>query len=95
MTQFNFRAWIILCVLLAGCASVPDSNPLPSELVKLTVILDIPGARFWADGLSDEFLREWSLLSASELQDKLPSVYDVPYSYLAISDPIATVSEQF
>ena len=76
---------LALLLILTGCASAPERQPLPPEYTLKATIPGIPNARFWGDEWptfaaeifeeysEDDFLREFS------------GVYDKPHNYLAIS----------
>ncbi|WP_340118636.1 patatin-like phospholipase family protein [Pelagibius sp. 7325] len=73
-------------LLLAGCGSVADRNPLPQVDDQLAEIPGLPpDARFWGDqapALLLERLRTWS---PAQLQALVPSWYGKRANFLAVS----------
>ncbi len=52
---------ILVGLLLGGCSSVVQRNPVPQKLVDQAQIVDFPGVRFWGDekpANAEELLRE-------------------------------------
>ena len=72
-------------LLLQGCASVPERNPLPSELTNSATIAGIEEARFWGDEwpkYSQDRLDEYT---DADYKENFEALYGKPHSYLAIS----------
>lgn len=84
-----FRArqfWIVtLLVFQAGCASIPERQPLPPEDVLSAGIPGIPNARFWGDEWKKYSMRRLDKLTEDDLRLNFPEVYEKPHNYLAIS----------
>ncbi len=78
--------FIYLCigVIVTGCSSVPERNPLPESLSDQAVIPGIDGARYWADAPPPE-IADWFQLSKEELKTRYPDTYGKAHNYLAIS----------
>lgn len=74
-----------LAVIVSGCASVPEHNPLPLELTNQAGIPGIPEARFWADEWP-KFGREMlETFTEAQFRSQFSGIYDQPHNYLAIS----------
>lgn len=76
---------VALLLILAGCASVPERNPVPPELTTQVGIPGIPEARFWGDEwpkFSEERFAEYT---DADFQRYYSGIYGKPHNYLAIS----------
>jgi len=69
-------------LVIAGCASLPDRNPLPVELRNETEISGIVHARAWADELLAPDIYE---LTPQEARQRFSGIFGQQLSYLAIS----------
>ena len=81
-TSFSLLAVLLF---LAGCASVPERNPLPPEYTLEAGISGIPDARFWGDEWPTFAIDNFEKLSDTLFQQEFSGVYDQPHNYLAIS----------
>jgi len=85
LKQASLLSTVALLIILAGCASVPERQPLPPEYTLKAEIPGIPEARFWGD--------EWPTFAADRFEEftdadfrrDFSGVYDTPHNYLAIS----------
>ena len=59
---------LIAAALLSGCASVPERNPVPEELVDVAVSPVSKFARMWGDALPADVERRQSLMK-QQMQD--------------------------
>ncbi|MEE9142444.1 MAG: patatin-like phospholipase family protein, partial [Gammaproteobacteria bacterium] len=76
---------VVFVVLLQACASTPERNPVPEELLPQVVVPGIPNARTTAPRTADEVeaMKDHFLVTAAELA---AGVGTGPYSdFLAIS----------
>ena len=73
-----------LVVLAFGCASVPERNPLPEDLVAKATVPGGEYARYWGDE-EPPYADAWFELSKEELRERYPAVIGQPHTYLAIS----------
>jgi len=76
---------LAVLLFLAGCASVPERNPLPPEYTLEAGIPGIPDARFWGDEWPTFAIDNFENLSDALFQQEFSGVYDQPHNYLAIS----------
>ena len=78
--------FIYLCigVIVTGCSSVPERNPLPESLGDAATIPGIDKARYWADEPPPE-IDDWFKLTKEQLKAQYPATYAQPHNYLAIS----------
>lgn len=78
--------FIYLCtvMIVAGCSSLPERNPLPEALSDAAVIPGIKAARYWADEPPPE-IDNWFKLTKQQLKAQYPSTYGRSHNYLAIS----------
>ena len=72
-------------VLVCGCASVPDRNPVPHNLVESIEIEGIPEARFWEDQWPTFSTDRFDNATDAQLRQLYPAIYGKPHNYLAIS----------
>jgi len=73
-----------ILVLAVGCASVPERNPLPTELADSATVKDVEHARYWGDEVpyyADEFFA----MSREETREEFPALFGNQHYYLAIS----------
>ncbi len=74
-----------LALVLAGCASAPERNPLPPEYTLEAGIPGIPDARFWGDEWPTFAVERFERFTVADFQREFEGVYDKPHNYLAIS----------
>lgn len=75
----------VLVFVVAGCASVPERNPLPLELTAQAGIPGIPEARFWGDEWPKFSIEKFETYTDADYRRYFSGVYDRPHSYLTIS----------
>ncbi len=76
---------VALLLILTGCASVPERNPLPPEYTLDATIPGIPDARFWGDEWPTFAIERFEKFTVADFQREFDAVYDGPHHYLAIS----------
>ncbi len=76
---------LLILILVLGCSSIPDRNPVPVELTNQAEIPDIPEARFWADEWPKFSIEIFEKYSDADFQKHFPAIYAKPHNYLAIS----------
>ena len=76
---------VVLLLILTGCASVPERNPLPPEYTLDATIPGIPDARFWGDEWPTFAIERFEKFTVADFQREFDAVYDGPHHYLAIS----------
>jgi len=81
----NICWFVALLVLLAGCSSVPDRNPVPPEYTTRVGIPGVPNARFWGDEWPRYSLERFESLSDTDMRREFAAVYEQAHAYLAIS----------
>ncbi len=74
-----------LLLILTGCASVPERDPLPPEYTLKAEIPGVPQARFWGDEWPTFAAKKFEEFTVEEFQQHYSGVYNTPHSYLAIS----------
>ena len=72
-------------IVLAGCASVAERQPLLPEYTTKAVIPGIPEARFWGDEWPTYSKERMATFTETDFRREFPSSYDRPHNYLAIS----------
>ena len=85
LKQASQWSTVALLLILTGCASVPERQPIPPEYTLKAEIPGIPEARFWGD--------EWPTFAADKFEESsdadfrrdFSGIYDKPHNYLAIS----------
>ena len=85
LKQASLLSTVTLLLILAGCASVPERQPLPPEYTLKAGIPGIPEARFWGDEwptFAEEKLEEFTV---DDIQREFSGIYNKPHNYLAIS----------
>lgn len=75
---------IVVAAVLAGCASVPERNPLPEAASESAIIAGIPYARLWGDGLPPDWDQQMAERRAS-LRAEQAELRRRPVALLAIS----------
>ena len=76
---------LALLLILTGCASVPERQPLPPEYTLNAQIPGIPEARFWGDEWPTFSSERFDEFTVADFQREFDAVYDKPHNYLAIS----------
>ena len=76
---------VALLMVLAGCASTPERQPLPREYTNKAGIPSVPEARFWGDEWPTFSVERFATFTESDFGREFPSSYDRPHNYLAIS----------
>lgn len=76
---------IFMFIMFAGCASVPERNPLPLELTNDAGIAGIPEARFWGDEWPKFSMEIFKNYTDIQFQEEYSGVFNQPHNYLAIS----------
>ena len=81
------KSWVTVALLLilTGCASTPERQPLPPEYTLKAVIPGIPDARFWGDEWPTFAAERFETFTVADFQREFDAVYDRPHNYLAIS----------
>ena len=83
--QARCRIIVTLLITLAGCASVPERQPLPPEYTNKAGIPGIPEARTWADEWPTWSKDKFTTVTSAELRENYSGIYAKPHNYLAIS----------
>ena len=73
-----------LPVVAAGCASIPERNPVPVELAELAAIPGIEDAREWADE-APRYAEAWMQQPRDVLEARYAASFGKLHNYLAIS----------
>ncbi|WP_198262898.1 patatin-like phospholipase family protein [sulfur-oxidizing endosymbiont of Gigantopelta aegis] len=81
--QLLFMSLILLIV--AGCSTTAQRNPLPVELMSKASIPGIPNARFWADEWPKFSIKRFDTMTEEDMNKLFSGVYNRPHNYLAIS----------
>ena len=76
---------VALLLILTGCASVPERQPLPPEYTLKAGIPGIPDARFWGDEWPTFAAERFDEFTVADFHRDFSGVYDKPHNYLAIS----------
>lgn len=76
---------IVSIVTLAGCATAPDRQAVPTELISQTSIAGIPEARFWGDEWPKFSEERFATFTEKDFHAYFSSIYGKPHNYLAIS----------
>ena len=63
---------VLILIVFAGCARVPERNPLPLELTNYAGIPGVSEARFWGD--------EWPKFSMERFNDYTDIKFQEEYS---------------
>ena len=85
LKQASQRGTVALLLILTGCASVPERQPLPPEYILKTEIPGIPDARFWGDEWPTFAAERFDQFTVADFRREYAGIYDKPHSYLAIS----------
>jgi predicted acylesterase/phospholipase RssA len=76
---------VTLLLILTGCASTPERQPLPPEQTLKAAIPGVPDARFWGDEWPTFAAERFERFTVADFQREFEGVYDKPHNYLAIS----------
>ncbi len=76
---------IFTLVTLTACATAPERNAVPAELITQSSISGIPEARFWADEWPKFSEEKFVTFTDADFKKVFSSMYDRPHNYLAIS----------
>jgi len=76
---------LALLLILTGCASAPERQPLPPEYTLKAGIPGIPDARFWGDEWPTFAAGKFDEFTVADFKREFDGVYDKPHNYLAIS----------
>jgi predicted acylesterase/phospholipase RssA len=74
-----------LIVTIAGCASVPERHPVPSNLTTKVSIPGISEARFWGDEWPKYSKEKLETFTDADYRQDYSGIYNKPHNYLAIS----------
>lgn len=85
LRQASQWSTVALLLILAGCAGVPERNPVPPELTTQVSIPGIPEARFWGDEWPKFSEERFATATDADLQQYFSGIYGKPHNYLAIS----------
>jgi len=75
----------IAALVLTGCASVPERQPLPPEHVAAAAIPGLPNARFWADEWPKFSMERFDTYTEADFRENYSGIYGTSHNYLAIS----------
>jgi hypothetical protein len=84
LTRSRLTGTLCLLLFAAGCASVPERNPVPASLADTAEVPGMPGIRYWADD-APPYAKAWLELSREDLLSRYPASFGNPHNYLAIS----------
>lgn len=76
---------LLILIMFAGCASIPERNPLPLEQTNYAGIAGIPEARFWGDEWPKFSMDIFENYTDIQFQEEFSGVFNQPHNYLAIS----------
>lgn len=76
---------LILIMLIGGCSSVPERNPLPDNLYNTAGVRGVPEARFWADEWPTYSIERIGSYTDADFEREFSGIYNKPHHYLAIS----------
>lgn len=82
--RFLLAALLVSIIIIQGCASTPDRNPVPKELYTQAKVPGVPRARFWGDE-PPPFLKDVLAQSQADLEAGFPGVINREHNYLAVS----------
>ena len=74
-----------IIVTIAGCASVPERHPVPSNLTTKVSIPGISKARFWGDEWPKYSKEKLETFTDADYRQDYSGIYNKPHNYLAIS----------
>jgi len=85
LKQASQWSTVALLLILTGCASVPERQPLPPEYTLKAEIPGIPEARFWGDEWPTFAEERFEEYTDADFRRDYDGIYDKPHNYLAIS----------
>ena len=85
LKQASLLSTVALLIILAGCASVPERQPLPPEYTLKAEIPGIPEARFWGDEWPTFAAERFEQFTEADFRREFGGIYEKPHNYLAIS----------
>ena len=85
LKQVSSWSGLALLLILTGCASVPERQPLPPEYTLKAEIPGIPEARFWGDEWPTFAAEKFEEFTVADFQQEYAGIYNKPHNYLAIS----------
>ena len=85
LKQASLLSTVTLLLILAGCASVPERQPLPPEYTLKAGIPGIPEARFWGDEWPTFAAERFEEFTDADFRREFDGIYNKPHNYLAIS----------
>jgi predicted patatin/cPLA2 family phospholipase len=83
--QAGSWATVALLLILTGCTSTPERQPLPPEYTLKANIPGIPDARFWGDEWPTFAAERFETFTVADFHREFDGVYEKPHNYLAIS----------
>ena len=81
---FGLLWWLATLLLLTGCTSAQERNPVPADQIELAEVPGIPDARFWGDAPPADIERQLKELREQQLTGQLIGPNRAP-NYLALS----------
>ena len=85
LKQTSQWSTVALLLILTGCASTPQRQPLPPEYTLKAEIPGIPEARFWGDEWPTFAAERFEEFTDADFRRDYAGIYDKPHNYLAIS----------
>ena len=76
---------VALLLILTGCTSTLERQPLPPEYTLKANIPGIPDARFWGDEWPTFAAERFETFTVADFHREFDGVYEKPHNYLAIS----------
>ncbi|MDH3888451.1 MAG: patatin-like phospholipase family protein [Gammaproteobacteria bacterium] len=83
--QAGSWATVALLLILTGCTSTLERQPLPPEYTLKASIPGIPDARFWGDEWPTFAAERFETFTVADFHREFDGVYEKPHNYLAIS----------
>jgi len=83
--QAGSWATVALLLILTGCTSTPERQPLPPGYTLKASIPGIPDARFWGDEWPTFAAERFETFTVADFHREFDGVYEKPHNYLAIS----------
>ncbi|MEA3303467.1 MAG: patatin-like phospholipase family protein [Pseudomonadota bacterium] len=74
-----------LIVALSGCATIPDHQSVPKNLIEEVKLTGVIHGRFWGDELPQFTRKSLLTMSQAEARQNFSGIYAKPHNYLAIS----------
>ena len=85
LKQTSQWSTVALLLILTGCASTPQRQPLPPEYTLKAEIPGSPEARFWGDEWPTFAAERFEEFTDADFRRDYAGIYDKPHNYLAIS----------